>query len=333
LPFRDIAGQDQATRILRKSVANHRLPHAYLFTGVEGVGKTMAATALAEVLNCDQQGTDSCGKCEPCRRIAGGNFPDFRHIGPEGPGASIKIETVRDLRSGIYVNPIEGKYKVYLISNADRMTEKASNALLKVLEEPPRNSLLILATSYPHLVLDTIKSRCQRLHFRQMGSELVAQIIMQKRNVPEAMANLAARLGEGSPGRALSLLDRGFADREEIIELLEAGEVPVERIFSFARETAQKFRQAPERMLWLYQVVLNWYRDLYMLSLNHRDLLNRDRAQQLSKQANGLSPETFRKALKTILQIQKWTHYNVNARLALEVLLIELNQVQAKGVH
>ncbi len=322
MAFRDIGGQEQAVKILQNSLRDGRLAHAYLFSGIEGVGKTSCAISLTQALNCEEGGQDGCGRCPTCQRIIHLNFPDFRKIEPGGPARTIKIEAIRSLRREIHVEPVEGNYKVFLVTDADRMNEESSNALLKVLEEPPEESILILSTSYPHLLLPTVLSRCQLICFRRLSREEVMGILQSKVDISESEAKFVAGLSEGSPGKALSLLQWGLDERSEIIAWLKKGDVTVEDIFSIAEKVAKNRKR--EKLLWFLEVVLSWYRDLFMMVVGDSSIINEDCARELEREASSLSDIEAEEALKAILRAQECIDLNANRRLTLEVMLLNL---------
>ncbi len=148
----------------RRLTANHRLAHAYLLAGPQGTAKTQTAWALAQLVNCESAAVKPCGECASCRKIASGNHPDVHAIGNDEMD-SIKIEDIRFLLSRAQLMAYEGKTKVFIIRNIELMTPEAANALLKTLEEPAPNTLMILTTSVPEDSLDTIKSRCHVVKF------------------------------------------------------------------------------------------------------------------------------------------------------------------------
>ena len=150
---------------LRSSIVRDRLAHAYICSGPAGSGKKETAKTLAKILNCESKGTDSCGLCSSCKKIENNNHPDVRWILRGDDSNSIKIEDIRNLQREIYMKPYEGRYKVYTIIDADTMTEEAANCLLKTLEEPPGDALLILTSSNIKMLLSTIISRCQVVKF------------------------------------------------------------------------------------------------------------------------------------------------------------------------
>ena len=319
-------GQPQAVRILQKVLKDRKTAHAYLFSGIKGVGKTSCAISLTQVLNCEEGLEDGCGRCPACRKIMHLNFLDFRKIEPGGAGHRIIIDTIRSLRREIYLNPVEGKYKVFLITDADRMNEESSNALLKVLEEPPEKSILILTTSLPHLLLPTIVSRCQIIYFRRLNQKEVIEVLRSRPGISEKEIKFVSVLSEGSPGKALSILERGLEERAEIISWLKEYNLNVENIFSIAEKISVRSDVRREKIGWFLEVVLSWYRDIFMIVSGNPSLINQDCAEELKKQAGSLSYAMVQDALKAVLRTQEWINIGANPRLALEVMLLNLKR-------
>ncbi|HMB79400.1 MAG TPA: DNA polymerase III subunit, partial [Vicinamibacterales bacterium] len=175
MPFRDVVGHVRLIDLLSRSVAGSTLPPSLLFAGPAGVGKHLAALAVAQALNCldvkqlagsgfkvPGSGVDACGVCPACTRIARGVHPDVLFVSPGDSGA-IKIDQVRDIVDRAQYRPFEGRRRVVIIDDADALAPPAQNALLKTLEEPPPSSVFILVTSRPDVLLPTVLSRCPQL--------------------------------------------------------------------------------------------------------------------------------------------------------------------------
>lgn len=215
LSFSEIMGQDLALGILRRVASSERIPHAYLFTGLPGVGKSATARAFALYLNCESAvGGEACGTCSPCRRMRSDNFPDFKEISPEK--GVIKIERVREVIAEFQYPPLEGKFRFTLVREAERMTLEAANAFLKTLEEPPGGNILIMTAVEPLGLLPTVVSRCRRVPFRPVGErEIEEWLRKRKQGRAEGEIRTAASLSLGSPGRALRILESPYLQKRD----------------------------------------------------------------------------------------------------------------------
>ncbi len=220
--FEEVIGQDHITGLLGKAIDSNRIPHAYLFCGPRGIGKTSCARILAKSLNCAQGPTlKPCGACPACREIAAGTSFDVLEI----DGASNRgIDEIRTLRENVKFAPSYGRYKIYIVDEVHMLTTEAFNALLKTLEEPPAHVKFILATTAPHKVPATIISRCQRFDFKRIPVKTIAEAmegIIKKEKLkadPDALYAVA-KASDGSLRDALSILDQLSALSEEGIKV------------------------------------------------------------------------------------------------------------------
>jgi DNA polymerase-3 subunit delta' len=217
MALKDIIGQERALRILRGTLKRTRVPSAMLFSGDTGIGKRYAALSYAKAVNCLQpSGVDCCDVCSSCRKIDAGIHPDVTVLIPEGEG--IKIEAVRKLEELLFLSPYEGKKKVVIMDDADAMNINAANAFLKTLEEPPQDSLILLLSSNPDGLPDTIRSRCTQVRFYPLSLEGCRKIIGGR--VAEKDLDTVLGLAMGRPGLALSR--DLMAEKEWFSGLLEA---------------------------------------------------------------------------------------------------------------
>ena len=211
--FSDIVGQEAVTQTLCQAIKSGRIAHAYLFCGPRGTGKTSTARVVAKALNCTGRAEEECdpdGTCENCRAVDEGNFVDLIELDGASSGG---IDQIRDLIDRTRFAPTLGRYKVYIIDETHRMTGNAADAFLKTLEEPPPNTVFILATTEPHRLPTTIVSRCQRFDFRRISTADVAQQLVQISESEgvdaeaEVMHTLARAAG-GSLRDATNMLDQ-----------------------------------------------------------------------------------------------------------------------------
>jgi DNA polymerase-3 subunit delta' len=221
MPFRDITGHRQLLELISRAAMRGTLPPSLIFAGPEGVGKRMAAVALAQFLNCPNPSDDSCGTCPSCTRIARQVHADVLLIEPGETGA-IRIDQIRDAIERTAYRPFEGRRRVVIIDDADAVNVEAQNALLKTLEEPPAASTFVLVTSRPDMLLPTVLSRCQRLRFGRLAPSDVAAVLMRDHGLSATDAHAAAALSDGSIGLALDGGSEEFVEaREAAAELLE----------------------------------------------------------------------------------------------------------------
>ena len=208
----DLVGQQHVAKTLLNALENHRVAHAYIFTGPRGTGKTSAALIMSRAVNCQSPTPEGepCGQCEACRRIARGASMDVLEI---DAASNRGINEMRDLRDGVKYLPAQEKRKVYIIDEVHMLTTEAFNALLKTLEEPPEHVMFMLATTEPHKVPTTILSRCQRFDFHRIGQQQLFEHLQQLvqlegRTADDAALRLIARRAEGGLRDAVSLLDQ-----------------------------------------------------------------------------------------------------------------------------
>ena len=209
----EMIGHDDAVRLLDISFKRNRLSHAYLINGPKGCGKTLFSKVLASIVNCEarQVGEEYslqqkafCGECSACYKIERDIHPDLTIIFPEK--STIKIDQIRDMQKSIYRKPVEGRYKVYVIEQAEKMTEEAQNSLLKILEEPLGDTLILLTTSNKSQLLPTIASRCNIVNINGVKEDEVAKWLCEKEGLKKDKAQIIARVSKGLPGRALDIL-------------------------------------------------------------------------------------------------------------------------------
>jgi len=320
MPFDAIFGQQLPLRQLATALASGHISHAYLFSGIEGIGKCSTAVAFAKALNCGAREGDFCDECRSCQKIERRVHPDFFFIEPDKN--AIRIEQVRDLQKKIIFKPMEGKKKVVIIDQAEKLNLHAANCLLKTLEEPPDDTVIILVAHTAMTLLPTIVSRCQRIRFAPLADAAVMDFLAARGAHPEE-ARLAAALAQGSLQRALALRETDFlAKRRQLVQHV-AGHATgsSEDLFFLAKIAAEDQQEIPR----VLEFLQTWYRDLLLLleGFPEKKLYNQD---VLDKMHEALTTETRQSILKKIKKLQ-WMYarsaFNINYTLALESMLLQ----------
>ena len=311
----DIKGQDRVVNFLINSLKNERLANAYLFIGPEGIGKSAVAKELAKILNCQNKEFDSCLVCSSCRKIENYNHPDIHWIKKDDSGF-IKIEDIRELENDIYLKPYEARKKVYIIEKAESMTEEANNALLKTLEEPPLDSLIILITSQPKRVFSTIASRCQKIYFSSFSNEALEEILSKEHGLNKTKSHFLARFSSGRLGKALKFKD---------IDILTMKNTIIDN-FVYRQDfnrfyTNFKFdsKADVEEVL---ELSINWFRDILLVKIGFDDikLINADRIKDLNSLKMKYSFGELFEIMELIMKINRLLRFNINLKIALAEL-------------
>lgn len=211
-----IFGNIDVKNNLISSVNNNNISHAYMFIGKDGIGKKIIAKEFAKMIMCEDTANDTNTKCKSCLMLKNNNHPDFFELKPDGN--SIKIEQIRKMISKIYEKPIVSEKKVYIIDEANKMTQESSNCLLKILEEPPVNVIIILIVSNENEMLDTIKSRCNKVYFPKIDSKNLNDFLKKNYNYPQ-INNKIESIIDGSIGKAIEIKDK-LDIYDEAIKLL-----------------------------------------------------------------------------------------------------------------
>jgi DNA polymerase-3 subunit delta' len=351
MPFDTVLGQESAKRLFRRMLRSNRVPHAILLTGPAGVGEAALALAFARAANCLAGGEEPCDACPSCHRIQALTHPDVHllfparksrregeDVDPEeerkylsalaadpyripmgGPAETILIDRIRRLETDLSRGRFEGRRRVAILLEAERMRQETANALLKTLEEPLPDTVLILVSSRPDLLLATIHSRCQRIRLRPLTREEVRRGLEGRTAIAEPRARLLAGLSQGSLRRALDLVDRDVEElRDQAYRFLREG--------AFGSDTAlvpmiEKWsagsgdRVALEA---LFEMISLWLRDALLSGAGCPDrIVQEDRREEVAFLAGALGLEAIREALEEIDRCRDMSRRNVNVSLIL----------------
>jgi len=317
--FSDVIGHKEVIERLKNSLRSGRIANAYIFSGPVGVGKEFVAINFAKALNCLSDGEDSCSECIACRKIDDGNYADVMVIRPEG--TRLKIDQMRSLQHSGSYRAIEGNYKVYIITEAEKMTAEAANSLLKTLEEPPGAMVLILLTSVYSALLPTIRSRCQSVKFSLVPPALLRDELIKRFGLSDSKAKWVALRSQGKVGDALKLMEKDDEDAEDDIS---------SSFLDLSRKNGGSllhvFRKAESlgKMQDPFDALLSWYRDLLLIKqgCSHELLIHSDKKSELEKMAGSYSGIQIEKLIRAIMKTQNLIQRNVNSNLALEVMML-----------
>lgn len=327
MSFKHIQGHKKTIKILKQATKTGRLSHAYLFSGLEGIGKRLTAIALSKILLCSSKGSEPCGKCSACIQVERGNHPDLIMVSPLK--GTIIIESIRNLKQELSRKSFAGGYKICLVDNAEKMSIQAENSLLKTLEEPPPDTIIILITGQPYRLLPTVLSRCQQIKFQPLSISTASELIRKKVDVDTKTASLLASLTGGSPGKALQL-------NVEYVKQLRDSWIECSRTFSSAKgedisNLAADFCRDKDTLDLRLNLLRLWYRDMifYKIYGSSKELLNSDETKELVSQSSSLSLERLVDTLFCIEEYSQTLEYNVTPQLAVESLLLNLNSGNA----
>ncbi len=305
------AVNDQVLERFARLMHEGRLAHAYLFVGPVQTGKTQTALAVARLVNCEEPSAGPCGACVSCRKIISGNHPDI-HVVNSDEG-SIKIEQIRTLLGRSQLRPYEAKTKVFIIRDAQNMTIEAANALLKTLEEPSPNTLMILTTALPEANLDTIKSRCHTVQFFPVAVNRITQVLSDE-GLSAVQARFLAVYTDGCLGQARALAQEGLAQGKN--KMLD------EILFNrhnddYLKELAKDDVKAAQAL----QVLLTFFRDVLLLKSGAGTdmLVHQDRLKDLNTFA-ARSTDDLDAVVRHIVAAKRLIGEKLNVKVALNLL-------------
>jgi len=320
--------QEDPFRIITHAIIKKKLPHALLFTGSEGIGKSFYAKQLAMICNCSdiQTGNNDlnifpCYECRSCRKIQSKNHPDVLYVEPTG--MNILIDQVRSIRSMLQMRPFEAKTRVIIINHAEKMNSEAANALLKILEEPPNQTLLILIAPDKEDLLETITSRCQQIRFWPIPSHELMETLIQKYRLSIDTAHAIAELAEGSLTEAeIYCTPKQLKERQWLIqELYHIKDWSYGHLLAISKKIANHKDSLP-----LYLCIINsWLRDLIFYQYCPEKLINKDYIPFIHNYKK-LSSKQFLLQIDAVQLCQKQM-LRANRNLVVEVMLMRIYQL------
>lgn len=339
--FGKLTDQVQPDRFLKNILKRGTIPHALLFTGIEGTGKEDAAMKFAMACNCigtsaaNQPETSvpgnnnsadlPCGICRSCGKIFSGNHPDFLRVSPAG--SIIKIAQIRDLCNTLAMRPYEAKVRVVLISCASTMNKEAANALLKVLEEPPDSTIFILTADQPSDLLPTIVSRCQHIRFSPYKRDDLVEILGNQYDLKGDVAEIYASMAGGSLKKALSI--SGKSDNEinwisrrtwifSELDKLPGSSAASQLAF------AEKLSGGKDLLKDSLEIMITYFRDLVIFKISPEKIFNRDRYEYIRNTSAAFSLQSLLAKIEAIQTAQKKIASNAAVRLTMDTLILKI---------
>jgi DNA polymerase-3 subunit delta' len=342
--FESLIDQDRPIRILSAFLQRGTIPHALLFTGREGVGKENAAVIFAKAVNCEggdvepnpesgasraEHGLETtarfragkpCDSCKSCRKIKSDNHPDVIRVKPSGP--FIKIDQIRDLCQTLAMRPYEARIRVVIISDAQAMNPSAGNALLKILEEPPAGTILILVATQTADLLPTIVSRCQHLRFNPISRDSLKAALVHRVGLDPAKATIIAGMAHGSFDRALALHRTNWIRRRNrlIKELTALSPESTGRLLALGEQLSKDKEALPEAL----EVMESWYHDLIIARYDPEKIINQDLAGTVQQTSQKKDMAGLLSKMETLQSTRQALQAGTNLRLAMEAMLLKL---------
>ena len=337
-----INGQNHLLHELDSALTGGRLAHAYLLVGPNHIGKMSLAIHFAQRINClKKSDSHPCQECIPCKKISNAEHPDVRietiSQSDEEPNRTrIRRLAILEIIHSVQMTPYESSHRIIIFDGAESLSGVAANTLLKTLEEPPENVIFLLLTDRENLVLPTIRSRCRKLQLRQMPKLEISNYLINKHDVEPELAEQLGRLSKGCLGWAINAVtdEETLTNRvKHMNAIYKTSSATLQPRFDYASEIAEAYRKnrvEAKEVLFLWE---RWWRDLLLIKIGTEDfILNLDYINELRLHASGLTQTDIVNFLKGLEDTIGHLDRNVNAQLAMEVLMLNLpesNHLQA----
>ncbi|MBR4343668.1 MAG: DNA polymerase III subunit delta' [Lachnospiraceae bacterium] len=326
MDFKDILGHESIKQHLITAVNTGKPSHAYIFNGEDGSGRKTVADCFAAALVCESEGEKPCGKCLACMQAESKNHPDIIRVTHDK--SRIGVDDIRhSLLDDIIIKPFSSKFKVYIIGDAERMTEQAQNALLKTLEEPPAYAVIILITNNTGAFLQTILSRCVTLQFKPLDNKVITGYLMENEHVPDYFAKLCAAFSGGSLGLALKFAKNSEFEqiKNDALDILRGiDSLSIDRVSDMVAELSKKRTDIN-----VYIDLMHlWFRDILMFKATQdaNRLVFLDEMMTIKYQASKYGFESLGRILNSFYTVQDRLNANVNFDTAIELLLLNMRE-------
>lgn len=325
--FQDIYGQEQIREHLQNALSTGKVSHAYIINGEKSSGKEFIAKVFAMALQCETEENRPCQECRSCRQALSGNHPDIIRVVHEKPN-TISVDDIRAQVNGdVVIKPYSGKYKVYILSEAEKMTAQAQNALLKTLEEPPEYAVIMLLTSNLNALLPTILSRCVVLDMKPVPDEIVRRYLCSQLQVPDYKAEVCVAFARGNIGKAKALATSEDFEKVKVeaLSLLKyIQEMDLNEIIAAVKKITEYKLEVNDYL----DICVIWYRDalLFKATSDVNHLIFREELQALRRTAQRSSYEGIENIIKALDTAKKRLDANVNFELVMEMLMLTIQE-------
>lgn len=328
--FADILDQETPIAGLLNLVTKGTIPHALLFTGIDGIGKASVALLFAMAVKCDRRKTMTaaalpCGSCRNCRRIAGGLHPDVLPVEPQG--AFMRIDQIRALCDTLALKPYETGLRLAILQDAQALNPEAGNALLKVLEEPPEKTILILTAGQTSDLLPTIVSRCRRVRFNPLRRGTITALLTEHQQTPPDLAATLAAMAGGSYAKAIAMASSDWAARRHwvlagmgLLTPTAMDRLPISRLLAYAEQLVKAKAHLDDAL----ELIKTWLRDLVVVKYAPDQVLHQDLMATLPPGERGFDDGELVARYSAVEAAQSALKANANARLCIETLVLTL---------
>ncbi|MCM1190187.1 MAG: DNA polymerase III subunit delta' [bacterium] len=325
--FRDIIGQEQIKEHLTNAISAGKISHAYIINGEKSSGKEFIARVFAMALQCEKGGPEPCQECRSCKQALSNNHPDIIRVMHEKPN-TVSVDDIRaQVNNDVAIKPYSSPHKVYIISEAEKMTVQAQNALLKTLEEPPEYAVILLLTANVDSLLPTILSRCVVLNMKPVPDALVKKYLMEQLKVPDYKADICVAFARGNIGKAKLLASsEDFENvKAEALSLLKyIQDMELNEIIAAVKKINEYKLEINDYL----DICSIWYRDVLLFKATNdaNHLVFREEIQTLRKIAQKSSYEGIERIIKALDTAKHRLDANVNFELTMELLMMTLQE-------
>lgn len=325
--FQEIVGHEEIIKHMKNSISMGKVSHCYLLAGEPGAGKKLLAGTYAQALQCEEGKEEPCMNCDSCKRAISKNHPDIIYVTHEKPN-TISVEEMRtQVVDDVVIKPYSSKYKIYIISDCEKMTPQAQNAILKTIEEPPEYAVFLLLTTNAQALLPTIQSRCVRLDVKVVSDSQVKEYLMEHLHVPDYQAEVDTSFAQGNIGKA-----EAAATSEEFENLTSsalhvlknAENMEVYELVDSVKALSQDKTRIYD-YLDLFQL---WFRDVLMFKATQEvdNLIYKQEINYIKEQASNRSYEGLEKILEAVEKAKVRLQANVNFDLVMELLFLTIRE-------